>query len=245
MKQKLLYGLSALAVGLILMLSLTAVGRTAITELSGLAVAQSGSLWKNVKDASAGDNLVDGVLAAGMIFYDSASNNFDRLRGSINNGILVDVTRSPGSNQTPADGFANPTTFQGTWSLTGIFNGSTWDRWRGTVVPVQGPTLFNSQNVSAANTAQTITIAASSGTRAHLYRIARATCSPAGVASLQINDGATPIWGSNTGVPTFPAQFQETWPVGLTGTTNTAFNIVVGSCGSGNVSVVEIQADRF
>lgn len=243
MKQKLLYGLSALAVALVGLLSLTAIGRTAITELSGLAVAQSGTLWKNVRDASAGDNMSDGILAAGMIFFDAAGNNFDRLRGSIANGILVDVTRAPGSNQTPADAFANPTTFQGTWSLGAIFNGTTWDRWRGQVSPVQGPNLFNSSNVSAANTQIVVSIAGVAGQRVHLYEVSRARCTPAGVSTLVVDNNGTQVYSANeiTNQDTFSKQ----WATALTGPTNTTMNITLAACGAGNVGVLAIQADQF
>lgn len=243
MKTRLRYLLSAFVLACVVAFGLTGIGRTAITELSGLAVAQTGTLWKNVKDASAGDNLVDGVLASALMMYDSASNNFDRLRGSITNGILVDVTRAPGSNQTPADGFANPTTFQGSWSLTGIFNATTWDRWRGQVSPVQGPTLFNSETVGVANTAIVITIAASAGQRAHVYQISRALCVPAGTSTLLMTDGGLQIWGAQA-IGSLDT-FSQVWPVGLTLTTNSAVVITMSTCGAGNQGVLGVQADRF
>ena len=243
MKKHLHYIASALALAVIITLSMTAVGKTAITELSGLAVAQTGSLWKNVRDYLVSDNMTDGVMSSGMVFYDAAGSNADRLRGSVTNGILVDVTRQPGSNQTPADGFANPTTFQGVWSLGGWFNGTTWDRWRGQVVTVQGETLFNTQIVTAANTAGVVTIAAVAGTRPHLYEISQAWCSPAGTALLTVTHAGVQMYTAAN--ITNQDTFSKAWPVGLTGGTNTATVITLGACGVGNVGILSVQADRF
>ena len=127
MKQKLQYGLGALLVAIVLSLALTVAGRTAVSELSGLAVAQSSAIWNNVRDAAVGDNLSNGILAVSTYLWDGS--NFDRVRGDSTNGMDVDVTRLSGEI-TPADAYANPTTANQMWALLGIFNGSTWDRWR-------------------------------------------------------------------------------------------------------------------
>ena len=244
MKQKLLYGLSALTVSMVLLFSLTAIGRSAITELSGIAVAQTGSLWKNVRDYLVGDNMPDGVMASGMVFYDASGNNGDRLRGSIANGILVDVTRQPGSSQTPADAFANPTTFQGVWSLGGIFNGTTWDRWRGQVAPSQGVTVLNSETVSAADTANVVTLTGVANTRIHIYRV-KANCA-AGTSVMSITDHAVTKFSTNAGsIPQVPRSFDEVWPVGLTISTGSNAVVTVATCGAGNVSAIQLEADQF
>lgn len=127
-KSKLLQGMMWLGLASAIIAGGTLATYSAVNTISGLAVAQSSTVWNNVKDASAGDNLTGGVLASQLYFYDGT--NFDRARGDTTNGLDVDVTRMPGSSQTPSDAFANPTTFQGDWSLVGIFNGTTWDRMR-------------------------------------------------------------------------------------------------------------------
>lgn len=127
-KSKLLQGMMWLGLASAIIAGGTLATYSAVNTISGLAVAQSSTVWNNVKDAAAGDNLTGGVLASQLYFYDGT--NFDRARGDTTNGLDVDVTRMPGSSQTPSDAFANPTTFQGDWSLVGVFNGTTWDRMR-------------------------------------------------------------------------------------------------------------------
>ena len=230
----------AVAVALIVVTGMTVVGRTAISDLAGLAVAQTPTLWKNVKDAAVGDALTEGILASGLELYNGVS--FDRARGTIANGLAVDVTRLPGGAQTPADGFANPTTFQGGWSLIGWFNGSTWDRWRGQTVPVQGQNLFNSNNSSAANTALTTTITGVAGQRVHIYKVT-AACTGGASTTATIADGAGVIW--STTVPANNMTVTESWTPGLTISTGANAVIVVNACGAGNTSFSLIQADQF
>lgn len=118
----------AISIAVLLTLGITTFGKTAISDVAGLAVAQTTSLWNNVRDAAVGDNITNGILATSVYMFNGTA--FDRVRGDTTNGLDVDVTRMPGGAQTPADGFANPSTFQGTWSLNGAFNGTTWDRIR-------------------------------------------------------------------------------------------------------------------
>jgi hypothetical protein len=108
--------------------------------------------------------------------------------------------------------------------------------------PVQGPTLLNSQSVSAANTAITITLAGAANTRVHLYAMA-GYCS-AGSALIQAMDGATVLWTAPAGT-VGTMVYSVTWPVGLTGTTAGAVTATLGSCGAGNVGTLQVQADRF
>jgi hypothetical protein len=75
----------------ILVLGSTFIVYPAITQISGLAVAQSSTRWNNVQDAAAGDNLTTGVMAMSLYTFDGT--NFDRARGTTTNGIDVDVTR--------------------------------------------------------------------------------------------------------------------------------------------------------
>ena len=121
----------AISIAVLLTLGITTFGKTAISDVAGLAVAQTTALWNNVRDAAVGDNITNGILATSVYMYNGTA--FDRVRGDTTNGLDVDVTRMPGGAQTPADAFANPTTFQGTWSLCGLFNGTTWDRCRGSI----------------------------------------------------------------------------------------------------------------
>lgn len=67
----------------------------AVQGVMGLAVAQSAKQYNDVKDYAAGDGQTKGVLDAGCMFYNGTS--ADRCRGSITNGLLVDVTRVPTS----------------------------------------------------------------------------------------------------------------------------------------------------
>lgn len=112
-------------IALLLVTGMMTVGRTAISELIGLSVAQSSTLWNNVADAAKGDSLGSGILAQSTYLWNGAS--FDRVRGT---GGSMNVT--PTGAITPADAYANPTTASQTWALNGVFNGTTWDRQRTT-----------------------------------------------------------------------------------------------------------------
>ena len=119
--------IGGIVAGFAIMFGGTQIVYPAISQLVGLAVAQSSTLWNNVKDAAAGDALSSGVLAEQIYAFNGLT--FDRMRGDTTNGLDVDVTRISG-NVTPADAYANPTTANQMWSLLGIFNGTTWDRIR-------------------------------------------------------------------------------------------------------------------
>lgn len=54
--------------------------RGAITQISGLAVAQTSIQWNNVKDAAVGDGISNGLMASGNYIFNGTS--FDRLRGT-------------------------------------------------------------------------------------------------------------------------------------------------------------------
>lgn len=232
-------GVGAFVAGIVLMLISIKGVYPAISAIEGLAVAQSATKWNSVRDASVGDNLTDGIFASGLMLFDGT--NFDRARGDTTNGLDVDVTRLPGGLQTPADAFANPTSFSGVWSLGGIFNGTTWDRWRGQTTPVQGPTLLNSQTISASNTAITLTLTGAAGTRIHLYNMS-ANCTNGASSTYTITDGAQVDSGI---VPPNPMLFTQTWSAGYTATTAGNVVVVVNACGTGNVGVLNMQADRF
>jgi len=168
-KTKLKVGAWILGIVSIITVSGLTIGRTAISELSGLAVAQTATLWNNVIDAAKGDAQLLGLLAQVPYLYNGVS--FDRVRGDITNGMDVDVTRISGSI-TPADAYANPTTANQIWSLNGVFNGTTWDRQRtatadalaSTGVMAENSALFNGSTfdrqdgVSNTNNTATTTI---------------------------------------------------------------------------------------
>ena len=97
------------------------------------------------------------------------------------------------------------------------------------MTPVQGPTLFNSQTTGAANTAVVVTIAAAASVRAHLYQ-SYAYCGAGGTSSLTVTDGGTTIWATQAAEIGI-ARFEKNWPIGLTGTTNSALVVTLATCG--------------
>lgn len=113
--------------GIVLMVGATKVVYPAISEVVGLSVAQSSTIWNSVADAAKGDTLSSGILGQSPYLFNGVS--FDRQRGSITNGALVDVTRLNGTI-TSADAYANQTTLVQALMLPEIFNGTTWDRVR-------------------------------------------------------------------------------------------------------------------
>lgn len=117
----------ALVASTALILSTALIAIPAVSQIAGLAVAQSSTNWNSVIDASRGDSQAQGILGQSPYLYNGLT--FDRVRGDITNGMDVDVTRISGSI-TPADAYANPTTANQMWSLMGVFNGTTWDRLR-------------------------------------------------------------------------------------------------------------------
>lgn len=105
----------------------------AIQQISGIAVAQTALKWNNVIDAAIGDAQSTGIMGVSPYLYNGTS--LDRARGSTANGLEVDVTRVQGTttiagNNTPADGYSNPTDAIDSNSLHSEWNGSTWDRIR-------------------------------------------------------------------------------------------------------------------
>lgn len=264
MKNKML----ALLVAVTMLLGSAMVAKTAVSDLAGLAVAQSSTVWANVRDAAAGDNLTGGILASGLMFYDGT--NFDRARGDTTFGLDVDVTRLAGITSA-SDNSTNPSSKLPV--LPCVANSSTPTWTNGNVVPctvdtsgrstvnqgatsgsgvsvwnstqTQGFTLFNSQTTGAANTAVTATIAAAASVRAQLYEI-NAYCS-AGTATLTVTDGGTTIWATNGAeVPSTAAtRFVKQWPTALTGATNSAMVVTLGTCGVGNTGTLAVQASRW
>ena len=256
-------GFGAFIVGVVLMLGATKVVYPAISQLVGLSVAQSTTLLNNVRDGAAGDNVPNGVLMSAIAGYDGT--DFDRMRGTITYGLLTDVSRINGDVSvigTNADNSTNTTTKIAAIPCRANAAAPTWTEGNqvpcsvdlagglrtsgsGASSPVQGTTLLNTRQASAANTLNTITLTGAANQRVHIYDIGRADCT-AGTSSLQVVDGATLIYDTNAAtVPTAPATFTKSWPTGLTGTTGNSMIVYVFACGVGNTSTVVVQADRF
>ena len=96
-------------VGMLLAVGTLTIGRTAVSELAGLAVAQTATQWNNVADASKGDGLTSGVMASGTYMFNGLT--FDRLRSA------------PSSDGSAGTGFQA--------NVPMLFNGTTYDRPRG------------------------------------------------------------------------------------------------------------------
>jgi hypothetical protein len=128
MNKRVIFGVvGALCAGMAIMLGSVMIGYPAISQLVGLAVAQSSTQWTNVVDAAKGDAQQSGILGTSLYMFNGLS--FDRVRGDTTNGMDVDVTRLSGT-LTPSDAFTNPTDISKMWTLNSIFNGTTWDRMR-------------------------------------------------------------------------------------------------------------------
>jgi len=251
----------AISIAVLLTLGITTFGKTAISDVAGLAVAQTTSLWNNVRDAAVGDNITNGILATSVYMFNGTA--FDRVRGDTTNGLDVDVTRMPGGAQTPADGTANPTTFQGAWSLAGLFNGSTWDRQKsisaanntattsiGTayVAPLS---TWSVTSTPAANTQATASRAAGGGTVRHVATTMTAcfatdTAVGAGPFNVNLRDGAT---GAGTVLRTWIFNFSAAEQGGcvdlsgmnMTGSANTAMTLeFTAAGGAGTVETVTL-----
>ena len=153
MKKK-LFNYLILATFIIGLTSLTV--SSAVQRIVGLAIAQSSTKWGSLKDASQGDNLTTGIGVFSPYLYDGT--NFDAARGDTTNGLDVDVTRISGTvtiagGQTPSDTYTNPTDALDTYSLIGIYNGSTWDRAPGNTTNGLLVNLGTNNDVSATITA--------------------------------------------------------------------------------------------
>ena len=136
-----------LAFSFLIILISTIIAIPAIQQVAGLAVAQSDIKWNNVKDAAIGDSVTSGILANSLYTFNGT--NFDRIRGDMTNGMDVDVTRVSGSvtiagDNTPADSYTNPTDGLNVYSLSGVYNGSTWDMVRSATKSTNGGNIVTS-----------------------------------------------------------------------------------------------------
>jgi len=109
--KKILNVIGATIAAIALVIGTTVIGYPAISQLAGLAVAQTSTNWNSVKDAAAGDALTSGILAQSSYLYNGLT--FDRLRGA------------------PATDGSAGTGLQA--SIIELFNGTTYDRMRGSL----------------------------------------------------------------------------------------------------------------
>lgn len=212
LKSKITYAIGGLVAAGALVLGSAFIVHPAISALVGLSVAQTATQWNNVRDASAGDNLTNGILMTSIGLFDGT--NFDRIRGDVANGMDVDVTRVSGNvnvvgTDTPADAFTNPTDALSTYSLGGVWNGATWDLRRG--VSATNNTAVTSRGIAystplstwtvthspAVNTQAIATKAAGGGTVRHVMTAMTACVHALAAAvgqnslTVQLRDGAS------------------------------------------------------
>lgn len=260
--------IGGIVAGIALMFGGTQIVYPAISQLVGLSVAQSATLWNNVKDAAAGDALSSGILAQQIYAFNGLT--FDRMRGDTTNGLDVDVTRLSGNVSvigtatdnttnsttklpvipcranavaptftenfmvpcstdlsgalrttggvvgavTPVDAYANPTTAIQTWSLTGLFNGTTWDRVRsatadalastgiaaGNNVLFNGSTFDRQDSASATNNTATTTLGVAYSTPLSTWTVINTTSASATAVGVSKSAGGGTIRHVATGL---------------------------------------------
>jgi len=222
----------------------------AITQLAGLAVAQTTTQWNSLKDMAQGDAQSNGAGLFSPCLWNGTT--CDRQRGTIAGGADVAV-RSVSGGVTPANNFANPTNALTTFSLGGLFDGTAWDQWIGasntnnTAITTQGvayvtpaSTWFQT-NTPATNTQATTSKAAGGGTVRHVatsvtWCFATDTAAGAGPFNINLRDGAT---GAGTIMRTWivdlPAiensQCQDLSGLNMTGSANTAMTLEFSAAG--------------
>jgi hypothetical protein len=200
-----------LSIAVVLGLGITMLAYPAsITQLAGLAVAQSSTQWNSLKDMAQGDGQASGVALFSPCLWNGAS--CDRQRGSTTGGATV------------------------TLSNTNINPGS--------ITSVEGTTLQNSTQTSAANTAQTITLTGAASTRVTIDFI-EAFLSAAGACTLTIVDNATTVYSHPLTVQVATSQLQV--PLGNDGlsiSTGSTSTVNVGACGVGITSTLNVVASR-
>jgi hypothetical protein len=117
----------------------------------------------------------------------------------------------------------------------------------GLFAEVQGVTLKNSENMSSAATAQTVSIAGVTGQAVFLYGLAvRSSAAPVTPCSVTVKDGVagTIIWSTDTAYVKATTTTQP-FPTPLTSTLGNGMDIVVGTCGTAITSILDVQASQF
>lgn len=184
------------------------------------------------------------TTSVGSFVHGYNGTTWDRLRSTTANGLVVDVSRVQGSVDTElpaaaalADATANPTT-----PLVGaaleLYNGTTWDRWRGTTT--NGARVQVMAQTMTSDTTTSGNIVAAAGTVA-------ITVSGSGTASLELRGTftATLVFeGTEDGTNWFSIPCLERSPTPgtlATGSTVTGFWLV--PCGG--LSQVRVRASAF
>jgi hypothetical protein len=203
----------------------------AITQLAGLAVAQTSTQWNSLKDMAQGDGQQNGVMLISPCLWNGTS--CDRQRS----GLAADGAAATGvPSQAPA-----------------LFNGATLDRARSasatnntqtTVLGAQQVAVLSTwsqTNTPAANTQATTSKAAGGGTVRHVatsitWCFATDTLAGAGPLNINLRDGAT---GAGTIMRTWivdlPAvensQCRDLSGLNMTGSANTAMTLEFAAAG--------------
>jgi len=99
MKLKITNGIGALAAAISIILCVSVLSYSAITQVSGLAVAGTGnSNWSNMKDAAKwGDPQTSGIGSMSIWGFTGSGSNFERIRGTAASGLTVNQA-TVGSN---------------------------------------------------------------------------------------------------------------------------------------------------
>lgn len=177
---------------------------------------------------------------------------WDMIRGDTTSGLWTNIKSSVGLSATvtggitPADTFANPTTAVSTWSLSSIFNGTTWDRLRGdttnglwaNIKSIYNAAADNSTNSStkipvlsglanAANPSWTETnqVPLSVDLSGHLRTIGSATITTLPTTALTTLGSAIAVTGPVAGVSLSGFFKYHTWVITTTGSPTISTNL--------------------
>lgn len=116
-----------------------------------------------------------------------------------------------------------------------------------TAVPsgqLQPATTKNTETTSGTNAAQTVSIAAVGGQRVYLYSVN--VRSSAGTCSITVKDGVggTVIWTSDANFVGSSSR-TATWTTPLASSVGNGMDIVIGACGTGNTSTLDVEASQL
>jgi hypothetical protein len=226
-----------LTAALILVLGVSLATYSAVTQVAGLAVAQSGpGQWVNVKDAALGNGLTNGILAAGL-YTRNASGTFDIMQGQGDNSA------NPATGKIPvlpcvATSTSNVLTNTNVASLHCTLNGEL------TTSPLQLGVLGNATQTSGANAANTLANAAVAGTRFNITYL-EAYASAAATCTLTIQDGGATVYSHALTTQTSAAPLQINFgSSGITNTVGNAMQVSISACGGAVTSTINQVASR-